>query len=107
MYGELKEWLIDGGCLPYEGEESEYISEDLMAIDYFFNNKSQITLEKKEDIKVKLGRSPDDADALALTFAMPVPPDDVIAVNRTVRTTDEYRPLQMKSRSYKPLGKRR
>jgi hypothetical protein len=107
MYGELKEWLIDGGCLPYEGEESEYIAEDLMAIDYFFNNKSQITLEKKEDIKVKLGRSPDDADALALTFAMPVPPDDVIAVNRTVRSAEEYRPLQMKSRSYKPLGKRR
>ena len=45
-------------------KRSEYISEDLMAIDYFFNNKSQITLEKKEDIKVKLGRSPDDADAL-------------------------------------------
>lgn len=107
MYGELKEWLIDGGCLPYEGEEAEYIAEDLMAIDYFFNNKSQITLEKKEDIKEKLGRSPDDGDALALTFAMSVPPQDIMTANRTVRTTDEYRPLQMKSRSYKPLGKRR
>lgn len=108
MYGELKEWLIDGGCLPYEGEESEYIAEDLLAIDYFFNNKSQITLEKKEDIKEKLGRSPDDGDALALTFAMPVPPQDIVTANRTVRTTDEYRPLQMRSRqNYKPLGRKR
>ena len=44
---------------------------------------------------------------LALTFAMPVPPDDVIAVNRTVRSADEYRPLQRKSQNYKPLGRKR
>lgn len=72
IYGECKEWLIDGGCLPSEGEESEYISEDLTAVDYFIDNMSRTALEEKADIKEKIGRSPDDGDALCLTFAAPV-----------------------------------
>ncbi|WP_256667876.1 MULTISPECIES: terminase [unclassified Pseudomonas] len=39
---------------------------------YGHNASDQIALEKKDDIKKRLGISPDDADALALTFAMPV-----------------------------------
>ena len=39
---------------------------------YTHNASDQIALEKKDAIKKRLGISPDDADALALTYAMPV-----------------------------------
>lgn len=39
---------------------------------YSFNSHNAVVLEKKEDIKKRLGVSPDYADALALTFAEPV-----------------------------------
>jgi hypothetical protein len=39
---------------------------------YGHNGSDQIALEKKDAIKKRLGISPDDADALALTYAMPV-----------------------------------
>ena len=42
---------------------------------YGFDAKGRITLEKKEEIKARLGRSPDIADSLALTFALPVLPE--------------------------------
>ena len=48
-----------------------------------------MVLESKEKIKERLGRSPDLADALALTFAAPVRKSD----NRVERV--EYNPLDM------------
>ena len=37
-----------------------------------YDNKGRLQLEEKDEIKKRLGRSPDKADALALTFAEPV-----------------------------------
>ena len=76
MYAEAKEWLIDGGCLPYEGKEAEDAAEDLAAQEYFIDRNSRTALVEKEDIKEALGRSPDDGDALVLTFAAPVAAED-------------------------------
>jgi hypothetical protein len=42
----------------------------------FAKGSSQLILEDKAQIKARLGRSPDFADALALTFAHPVTPRD-------------------------------
>lgn len=44
---------------------------DLCGVEYGYNGKGEIQLEKKEDIKHGLA-SPDMADALALTLALPV-----------------------------------
>ena len=41
----------------------------LAAIRRGYTRKGQILLEKKDEIKKRVGRSPDHADALALTFA--------------------------------------
>ena len=38
---------------------------------YFFRG-DRLLLEPKEQVKARLGYSPDDADAFALTFAQPV-----------------------------------
>jgi hypothetical protein len=66
MYAELRDWL-GGGCIDTE----PLLFQDLTAADYdyFGKAKDQIILESKELIKDKIGRSPDDGDALALTFA--------------------------------------
>lgn len=79
MYGEAKEWLIDGGTIPPSGEESEELCEDLTSVDYFIDRNGRTALEEKADVKEKLGRSPDDGDGFVLTFAAPVASADTQA----------------------------
>lgn len=45
--------------------------EECTSIRYSFTRRGQYKLESKDDIRKRLGRSPDEADALALTFAPP------------------------------------
>jgi hypothetical protein len=45
---------------------------DLCAAGYSYDSNGAMKIEKKEDIKKRIGRSPDRADSLALTFAEPV-----------------------------------
>ena len=67
MYFELAKWIDSGGQLPDDAE----LSEELAAITYTFQG-DKFRLCDKDDIKAEIGRSPDKADALALTFAFPV-----------------------------------
>lgn len=68
MYFKLKEWLEKGGALP----DVEGLKEELSKVQYKYSRLGRLMLTPKEEIKDKLGRSPDTADALALTFARPV-----------------------------------
>ena len=43
--------------------------EELTAPEYRYTPSGQLQLEAKDDIKARIGRSPDEADAIALTFA--------------------------------------
>lgn len=69
MWYSLREWLKTGGALPDLFE----LKMELTTPKYFYTSRGCIALERKEDIKQRLGRSPDLGDALALTFAKPVP----------------------------------
>ena len=53
-------------------EDDNGLEEELTSPEYNHNARDQLQLEKKDDIKKRLGISPDDADSLALTFTMPV-----------------------------------
>lgn len=64
----MKEWLDRGGVIPDDRD----LKEDLPAPEYAFDAQGRWQLERKEDVKLRLGRSPDCGDALALTFAEPV-----------------------------------
>ena len=68
MYGSLRRWLGAGGCIP----DREQLRRELGAPMYAIDDRDKIVLEKKRDIKARLGFSPDESDALALTFASPV-----------------------------------
>ncbi len=65
LYGLLKNWLRADGVLP----DDKDLFNQLRTLEYQYNNKLQIQLESKEDIRKEIGESPDVADALAYTFA--------------------------------------
>ena len=51
---------------------SDTLHADLTGPRYTYDSGSRIKLERKEDMKRRGLRSPDEGDALALTFAHPV-----------------------------------
>jgi hypothetical protein len=68
MYVLVRDWLREGGVIEADSE----LKNQLISIEYRYDNKQQILLVSKEDMR-RLGRpSPDWSDALALTFAYPV-----------------------------------
>jgi hypothetical protein len=64
MWGFMKEWL-KAGSLPDDNE----LTADLKAVDYGYDASDAILLERKDDMRRRGLASPDDGDALALTFA--------------------------------------
>jgi hypothetical protein len=65
----MAQWIKQGGALP----DDELLAEELCALTYSFQG-DKFRLVEKEQIRDEIGRSPDRADALALTFAFPVAP---------------------------------
>ncbi len=73
MWALMGQWLRHGGILP----RVEGLVGELAAPRYSFDDRGRLLLEKKDAMHKRLGRSPDMADALALTFAMPVLPPEL------------------------------
>lgn len=73
MYGRLRNWIRKGGCLPPDDKRSESkgLSAQLTAPTYTYQGDVKLQLESKKDLRRRLGISPDDADAIAITFAFP------------------------------------
>lgn len=74
MWGLMKEWLQDPNGV--EIPDLDSLQADLTAPSYKYDSEQRVILEKKEEIKKRGLRSPDEADALALTFAFPVKPQE-------------------------------
>lgn len=75
MWYAVKGWLESGGVLPDKAAEGQDIEDDLTSPEFFYSSKGKMQLESKEDMKERGLHSPDDGDALALTFAVPVRPE--------------------------------
>jgi len=71
MWGECNLWLKDEN-IEVQIPDSDALQADLCASPYDRDSHDRICLWKKERIKSKYGFSPDEGDALALTFAEPV-----------------------------------
>lgn len=73
IWGRMRDWVAKGGCLPKDeaGAEGKGLSAQLTAPTYTYSKDVKLQLESKKDIRRRLGMSPDDADALACTFAEP------------------------------------
>lgn len=89
MWMEMAEWIKGGGCLPHIAE----MVAELTSPTYFFSS-GKFQIEAKDQIKKRLGRSPDLADALALTFALPDTPARTREANagRRRKSLNDYDP---------------
>jgi hypothetical protein len=90
MWMKMADWVKAGGSLPPLPE----LINELCAPTYFFS-KGKFQIESKDQIKKRLGKSPDLADALALTFAIPDRPGGMTLLpgtrrNKPPKTYDPY-----------------
>ncbi len=90
MWYGLREWLKAGGCLDASGEHGMRLKAELSAPLYWYDAAGRIVLEPKDRIRERLGFSPDIADALALTFAVPVALPDRHAQEEQARRRDGH-----------------
>ncbi len=67
QWGRMKDWLASG-AIPSESR----LESDLTAPGVHLNKQDRIVLESKESMAKRGVASPDDGDALSLTFAQPV-----------------------------------
>ena len=70
MWDELRQWLQS--IPPVKIPDDEILCAELTSVNKKYDSRGRLQLEEKDEIKKRLGRSPDMADALALTFAEPV-----------------------------------
>jgi hypothetical protein len=68
IWNQLKEWLPKG-AIP---KDDERLETDLGGPGFHLNQKQQLVLESKASMQARGVASPDDGDALALTWALPV-----------------------------------
>ena len=68
MYFKILQWLKAGGAIPNDTD----LKSELTVTEYKYTQSGKIILQPKEQIKELTGRSPDRADSLALTFAVPI-----------------------------------
>lgn len=68
MWGNMKQWLKDGGSIP----PHDQLRDDLIGPEIVPRTDGKIQLESKEDMKKRGIPSPNFGDCLALTFAQPV-----------------------------------
>lgn len=72
MWGNMRDWLKDGGCIYCEPDDEQQIVDDISGPEYYPDNKNRIQLEAKEDMKSRGLSSPDNGDGIGLTWGGPV-----------------------------------
>ena len=66
MWGQMKEWLREGGSIP---PNDQALYDDIVGPEAIIDKHGRIQLESKKDMKDRGLPSPNKGDALALTFA--------------------------------------
>jgi hypothetical protein len=69
MWSQMKDWLVTG-AIP----DDTQLEVQLTGPGYHINRSNKLVIESKQDMASRGIASPDDADALALTFARRVGP---------------------------------
>ena len=81
MYINLKKGIEEYGLKGITDE----LYRELQATKYILNNNGKIQLIPKDEIKLNIGRSPDIADALALTYTQDIIPCGLIESEREIQ----------------------
>ena len=70
MWDNVQSWLSSPPQVQLP--QDERLFDELTGINKRYDRRGRLQLEEKDEVKKRLGRSPDKADALALTFAEPI-----------------------------------
>jgi hypothetical protein len=89
MYGLLRDALKNGLCI----EDDSALADELASIEYAVNLRDQIQLERKEVMKARGLKSPDDSDALALLCLVPDDSDAAFGSGAIARAVALYHKL--------------
>ncbi|MFH1640361.1 MAG: hypothetical protein ABIA66_00185 [Candidatus Omnitrophota bacterium] len=105
LWWRVREWFEEGACSISEGislrDKNELLS-DIQDIHYEYNLKQQIKIETKDEMKERMGVSPDAGDALCCTFAPGIEykikdidriPFGIVAKHSETMQQPEYDPL--------------
>lgn len=65
MWDRMRRLMQEGMDLPNDGD----LRQSLIGVEYGYNDKEQMRLERKQDMKKRGLQSPDEGDAIAYTFA--------------------------------------
>jgi len=96
MWDKCRAWLEDGGAIPGNSGLKTALSSGIRD----FDSASRMFMLPKKKVKDEYGYdSPDEADALVLTFAQTVNPG--VRANRIGKNKDRER-----AQKYDPLGRR-
>ena len=78
MYINMKKGIEEYGLKGI----TEELHRELQATKYILNNNGKIQIIPKDEIKLNIGRSPDIADALALTYIQDIIPQGILEAER-------------------------
>ena len=81
IYINCKKGIEENGLIGISDE----LRRELQATKYTLNNSNKIQLIPKDEIKLTIGRSPDIADALALTYHQPIIAQGLIEIERELQ----------------------
>ncbi len=108
IWGGVRLALLRGLCIPehVEGNFSTGVdgvnvtlSQELSCVTYTHNGREEILLENKKDVKQREGFSPNVADALATTYALPdyaIPLTPFgVPIDPPVTVAPDYNPFEM------------
>lgn len=68
LWGRMRQWLTTDGAI----EAHDELMSELVTPEYDYDNSNRLRIESKKRIKARGEPSPDSADALALTFHIPI-----------------------------------
>jgi hypothetical protein len=91
MWCQVRDWLKAGGAIPLD----DHLRSDLIGPTYRLTSGSALMLESKEDMNKRGLPSPDDGDALALTFAFPVSGEAKQFKDKLDHARRAYNPLKV------------
>jgi hypothetical protein len=91
LWWTMKDWIRDTGAIP----NSPTLIAGLTAPNYKFSRNMRFQLESKDELRSKGSPSPDEADALALTFVVPDTVDNWLTeqVSSKTKAAWDYDPM--------------
>ena len=97
IWGAMKEWLPTGAIVDKVPGLEQSLPDELCGPNYGLNDKEEILLESKKEMRRRNLPSPNVADALACTFAFPIfePEMDGLELEEEAVVAPDYNPYEM------------